>query len=150
MPGASGAPSPPSATTGGPACLPADIAVNVASDRTEYRSGESVTFAVTATNAGMSSCVLRTGTCLPQIQIADDDGTLVWDRAVTVVMCEFGQPAAMSSGATVAQTLSWDGTVCTGRTPESCHAQPVPEGTYQARADWGGPRAGVTTFVVTP
>ena len=146
LPGASGAPSPPS--SGGPTCLAADILVDVASDRPEYRTGESVTFVVTASNVGGSPCALPTGACLPQVQIANADGTVVWDRAMTVVMCDSGPPAAMRPGASLTWTLGWDGTICSGRSLESCRSQPVPAGTYRATADWGGPRFGVTTFVV--
>jgi hypothetical protein len=117
------------------------------SDRTDYRAGEAVTFTAKATNAGASRCDLPTGICLPQIQIADSTGTLVWDRAATVVICQYGKPLALAPGAAAAQTVVWDGLVCSGRSPESCPGQPAPAGTYKATANWNG-GVGTTTFVV--
>ena len=144
VPTTSGKPSPQIAT-GGSVCAPTDIDLNLVSDHSEYRAGEAVTLTATATNAGGSPCVLPTGICLPQIQIADSNGTLVWDRAATVVVCTFGQPSALAPGATATQTVVWDGKHCVGRTPESCPGQPVPGGTYKASANWSG-ASGSTTF----
>lgn len=147
VPTTSGRPSPQGVATGGSVCSPADIAVILVSDRAEYRAGVAVTFTATATNSGDSRCYLPSGICLPQIQITDSNGTVVWDRAATVVVCPFGQPSALAPGATVAQTVVWDGMICAGRVPESCPGQPVPEGTYKASANWSG-AFGTTTFVV--
>lgn len=137
----------PQIATGGSACSPSDIDLTLSSDRAEYRAGEPVTFTATAKNGGDTSCELPTGICLPQIQIADNSGTIVWDRAATVVVCTYGPPSPLESGATMAQTIVWDGMACAGRTPESCSGQPVPGGTYTARANWNGAN-GSTTFVV--
>jgi hypothetical protein len=145
VPTTSGKPSPQIAT-GGSVCSPADIDLNLVSDRSEYRAGEAVTFTATATNASGSPCDLPTGICLPQIQIADSNGTLVWDRAATAVVCPFDQPSALAAGATVVQAVVWDGKHCVGRAPESCPGQPVPGGTYKATANWSGASAS-TTFI---
>jgi hypothetical protein len=133
--------------TFGVTCAPAGIVVTLVSDRTDYRAGEPVTFTATATNSGASPCDLPTGICLPQIQIADGAGTLVWDRAATVVVCQFGTPVPLAPGAAAAQTIVWDGMVCSGRTPESCPGQPAPAGTYTPTANWNGASAS-TTFMV--
>ena len=138
----------PQAATGGSECAPSDIGLILKTDRPDYRAGEAVTFTATATYAGDTPCVLPTGICLPQIQVANSNGALVWDRAATVVVCTFGPPSPLESGATVAQTAVWDGVACTGRTPESCPGGPVPGGTYTASANWNG-ASGSTTFVIS-
>ena len=147
VPTTAGTSSPQAVATGGAECSPADVAVILVSDRTEYRAGEAVTFTATATNASKSPCDLPTGICLPQIQVADSDGKVVWDRAATVVVCPFGPPSALAPGAMVAQTVVWDGMICTRRGPESCPGHPVPGGTYTAHANWNG-TYGATTFNV--
>lgn len=139
----------PQVATGGSVCSPSNIRLILTSDRTDYRAGEAVTFTATVTNAGGTPCDLPTGICLPQIQIEDGNGTLVWDRAGTVVVCPFGPPSAMAPGSTVAQTIVWDGTACAGRTPESCPGRPVPGGTYRATANWNGADASMMLVVGT-
>jgi hypothetical protein len=146
VPITSGEPS-QSIGSGGAVCSPADIEVTLVSDRTEYRAGEPVSLTATATNTGDSPCNLPTGNCLPQIQIADSVGRVVWDRAATVVVCTFGAPLALAPETMSVQMVVWDGTFCTGRIPESCPGRPVSGGTYKATAEWNG-ASGWTTIVV--
>jgi hypothetical protein len=147
VPITSGEPSPHSVATGDGVCSPADVDMTLVSDRTQYRTREPVSFTVTVTNARDSPCNLPAGNCLPQIQVANSTGGVVWDRAATVVVCTFGAPIELAPGTTTVQTVVWDGTLCAGRTPESCTGRPVDAGTYQAIAEWNG-SSGTTTFIV--
>jgi hypothetical protein len=147
VPITSGEPSPQSVGSGDAVCSSAAIDVTLVSDRTLYRAGEPVSLTATATNTGGSPCNLPTGNCLPQIQIADSVGRVVWDRAATVVVCTFGAPLALAPETMSVQMVVWDGTFCTGRTPESCPGRPVSGGTYKASAEWNG-ASGTTTIVV--
>jgi hypothetical protein len=147
LPMVSGESSPQNLASGVGLCSLADIDITLVSDRAEYRVGEPVSLTATATNSGNSLCNLPTGNCLPQIQIADSTGRVVWDRAATAVVCTFRTPVALAPGSTTVQSVVWDGTVCAGRTPESCPGQPVSAGTYQSVAEWDG-ASGTTSIIV--
>jgi len=140
---------PPSSPLAAPACSSAQLLITVASDRPTYRAGQVVTLTVNLQNTGESPCDVPTGSCLPQIVISNSGGTVVWDRAAMQVMCTFGNPHTLGPGASAAQTVSWDGTLCAGRDPESCPGGPVSPGTYHVLAKWNTTRYGTVTFVVT-
>jgi len=132
----------------GSTCPPADLRVTTTTDRATYRVGEPVTLSVTANNRSGSPCNVPTGPCLPQVVITDSHGAEVWNRAAIQVSCPYGKPYVLAPGTNVSQTITWDGTRCAGRDPNSCPGGPVLPGSYQAAANWNSTNYGLTKFVV--
>jgi hypothetical protein len=92
----------------------------------------------TLRNESDRPCSVRTGTCVPQVVITGRAGTVVWNRAVTQVMCTFGQPQLVPARRSVRAAIVWDGRRCAGRTPIDCPGTPVPGGTYRVSVHWQG------------
>jgi hypothetical protein len=143
MPSGSG----PLQVSASPACGASETTATITTDRADYRAGDAIVFSVKVTNDGAAACELPTGNCLPQIQVTDASGALIWDRAAIAVVCEFGPPVSLVPRATFEETVVWNGRVCAGRTPESCPDRPAAAGVYVASANWNDPRAS-TTFSV--
>jgi hypothetical protein len=94
------------------------------------------------------TCTVATGSCLPQVLVTNQVGTVVWNRAATHVVCTVRTGHRFSAGAEVAQVVVWNGEVCVGRDPNSCPGRFVRPGRYRADASWTSRSRGSVRFLI--
>ena len=130
-------------------CAQNELAVTASTDRASYADRQPVEISVRIRNTGTSSCTIRTGSCVPQVVITDREGSTVWDRAGTQVVCTYSGAVVLTPNGTETQGVTWDGSHCSGRDPRRCPGGRVAKGSYEALVTWDGAKASPVAFTMT-